>query len=134
MADPNDVSNYAVGGMAALGGGFWLLRWVIRTFHLDRAANKAADAEFNVIDRLQGEITRLEGVIAKQATQIAEMQAEQRKLEKRMSNQRAVLMAIETIVEGMCTCDSVARKKLAALIAELITDEGHEQCGCPPGQ
>ena len=118
--DPQDVANYTVGGLAAGGGAFWPLRWVIRTFHIDKLAIKSTTAEGNVIDRLEGEIHRLEAVINKQAVEIAQMHKEQRKLERRLSNQRAVLIAIETIVEGMCTCDLNARKKLAELIAELI--------------
>ena len=118
--DPNDVAGYTIGGFAIGGTAFWLLRWVIRTFHVDKLAIKSTTAEGNVIDRLEGEIHRLEAVINKQQEEITRMNRDQRKLERRLSNQRAVLIAIETIVEGMCTCDLQARRKLSELIAELI--------------
>lgn len=118
--DPQDVANYTVGGFVISGSLFWMIRWLIRTFHVDRLANKSTNAEGNVIDRLEGEIVRLEGIVGKQQIDINNMLREQRKLERRLSNQRAVLIAIETIVEGMCTCDTKARRKLAELIAELI--------------
>lgn len=121
--NPQDVTNYTVGGFAISGVAFWILRWLIRTFHVDRLANKATNAEGGVIDRLQGEINRLESIIKGQTETINSLQRYQRKLDKRLSNQRAVLIAIETIVEGMCTCDLNARKKLAELITELITDD-----------
>lgn len=123
--NPQDVTNYTVGGFAISGVAFWILRWLIRTFHVDRLANKATNAEGGVIDRLQGEINRLESIIKGQTETINSLQRYQRKLDKRLSNQRAVLIAIETIVEGMCTCDLNARKKLAELIAELITDDSY---------
>lgn len=130
--DPQDVANYSIGGLAIGGGAFWLLRWVIRTFHVDKLAIKSTTAEGNVIDRLEGEIHRLEAIINKQQNDIAKMNREQRKLERRLSNQRAVLIAIETIVEGMCTCDLNARKKLAELISELINaDTDNDQCEVP---
>ncbi len=118
--DPNDVAGYTIGGFAIGGTAFWLLRWVIRTFHVDKLAIKSTTAEGNVIDRLEGEIHRLEAVINKQQEEITRMNRDQRKLERRLSNQRAVLIAIETIVEGMCTCDLQSRRKLSELIAELI--------------
>lgn len=121
--NPQDVTNYTVGGFAISGVAFWILRWLIRTFHVDRLANKATNAEGGVIDRLQSEINRLESIIKGQTETINSLQRYQRKLDKRLSNQRAVLIAIETIVEGMCTCDLNARKKLAELITELITDD-----------
>ena len=121
--NPNDVTTYTLGGFAISGTALWLIRWVVRTFHIDRLAIKSTNAEGSVIDRLQSEITRLETVIISQNKVIADMQRYQRKLDKRLSNQRAVLMAIETIVEGMCTCDLNARKKLAELITELITND-----------
>ena len=123
--NPNDVTAYTLGGFAISGTALWLIRWVVRTFHIDRLAIKSTNAEGSVIDRLQSEITRLETVIISQNKVIADMQRYQRKLDKRLSNQRAVLIAIETIVEGMCTCDLNARKKLAELIAELITDDSY---------
>lgn len=123
--NPNDVTTYTLGGFAISGTTLWLIRWVVRTFHIDRLAIKSTNAEGSVIDRLQSEITRLETVIISQNKVIADMQRYQRKLDKRLSNQRAVLIAIETIVEGMCTCDLNARKKLAELIAELITDDSY---------
>ena len=123
--NPQDVTNYTVGGFAISGVAFWILRWLIRTFHVDRLANKATNAEGGVIDRLQGEINRLESIIKGQTETINSLQRYQRKLDKRLSNQRAVLIAIETIVESMCTCDLNARKKLAELIAELITDDSY---------
>ena len=125
--NPQDVTNYTVGGFAISGVAFWILRWFIRTFHVDRLANKATNAEGGVIDRLQGEINRLESIIKGQTETINSLQRYQRKLDKRLSNQRAVLIAIETIVEGMCTCDPNARKKLAELIAELITDDAYAE-------
>lgn len=118
--DPQDAANYTIGGFAIGGTAFWLLRWVVRTFHVDKLAIKSTTAEGNVIDRLEGEIHRLETVINKQQEEITKMNRDQRKLERRLSNQRAVLIAIETIVEGMCTCDFQARLKLSKLIAELI--------------
>lgn len=129
--NPQDVTNYTVGGFVIGGTALWLIRWLIRTFHVDKLAIKAATAEGNVIDRLQGEIDRLEKVIAQQSDTIEEMQKYQRKLDKKLSNQRAVLIAIETIVEGMCTCDTNARKKLADLISELILAEEYEVCEVP---
>ena len=123
--NPQDVTAYTIGGFAISGTALWLIRWVVRTFHVDRLAIKSTNAEGSVIDRLQSEITRLETVIIGQNKVIADMQRYQRKLDKRLSNQRAVLIAIETIVEGMCTCDLNARKKLAELIAELITDDSY---------
>lgn len=131
--DPQDVANYTVGGFVLSGTLFVMIRWVVRTFHVDRLANKSTNAEGNVIDRLEGEINRLEGIIAKQQVDITNMAREQRKLERRLSNQRAVLIAIETIVEGMCACDSNARRKLAELIAELInadTDQDMPEIIC----
>lgn len=128
-ADPNDLTNQAVTVLGGAAGLAWFLRWVVRTFHVDRLMNKTSDAEVGVIDRLQGEITRLEGVINAQKGEVEEMRREQRRMEKRLSNQRAVLIAIETIVESMCTCDNVSRKKLAGLIAELITAEDKEHDG-----
>jgi hypothetical protein len=130
--ETSEVANYTIGGLAAGGGMFWLLRWVIRTFHVDKLAIKSTTAEGNVIDRLESEIHRLEAVINKQQSEINTMNRDQRKLERRLSNQRAVLIAIETIVEGMCTCDLNARKKLAELITELITaDTDDVQCDLP---
>lgn len=129
--NPQDVTNYTVGGFVIGGTALWLIRWLIRTFHVDKLAIKAATAEGNVIDRLQGEIDRLEKVIAQQSNTIEEMQKYQRKLDKKLSNQRAVLIAIETIVEGMCTCDTNARKKLAELISELILAEEYKVCEVP---
>ena len=123
--NPQDVTAYTIGGFAISGTALWLVRWVVRTFHVDRLAIKSTNAEGNVIDRLQSEITRLETVIIGQNKVIADMQRYQRKLDKRLSNQRAVLMAIETIVEGMCTCDLNARKRLSELITELITDDSY---------
>ena len=123
--NPNDVTAYTIRGFAISGLALWLIRWVVRTFHVDRLAIKSTNAEGSVIDRLQSEITRLEAVIIGQNKVIADMQRYQRKLDKRLSNQRAVLIAIETIVEGMCTCDLNARKKLAELIAELITEDSY---------
>ncbi len=123
--NPNDVTTYTLGGFAISGTALWLIRWVVRTFHIDRLAIKSTNAEGSVIDRLQSEITRLETVIIGQNKVIADMQRYQRKLDKRLSNQRAVLIAIETIVEGMCTCDINARNKLVELIAELITDDSY---------
>ena len=123
--NPNDVTAYTIGGFAISGTALWLIRWVVRTFHIDRLAIKSTNAEGSVIDRLQSEITRLEAVIIGQNKVIADMQRYQRKLDKRLSNQRAVLIAIETSVEGMCTCDLNARKKLAELIAELITEDSY---------
>lgn len=123
--NPNDVTAYTIGGFAISGSALWLIRWVVRTFHVDRLAIKSTNAEGSVIDRLQSEIARLETVIIGQNKVIADMQRYQRKLDKRLSNQRAVLIAIETIVEGMCTCDLNARKKLAELIAELITEDSY---------
>lgn len=120
VVDPQDVANYTVGGFVLSGTLFVMIRWVVRTFHVDRLANKSTNAEGNVIDRLEGEISRLEVIITTPQGEINAMMREQRKLERRLSNQRAVLIAIETIVEGMCTCDSNARRKLAELIAELI--------------
>lgn len=125
--NPNDVTAYTLGGFAISGTALWLIRWVVRTFHVDRLAIKSTNAEGSVIDRLQSEITRLETVIIGQNKVIADMQRYQRKLDKRLSNQRAVLIAIETIVEGMCTCDLNARKKLAELIAELITEDSYAE-------
>ena len=125
--NPQDVTAYTIGGFAISGTALWLIRWVVRTFHVDRLAIKSTNAEGSVIDRLQSEITRLETVIIGQNKVIADMQRYQRKLDKRLSNQRAVLMAIETIVEGMCTCDLNARKKLAELIAALITDDSYTE-------
>lgn len=130
--NPQDVTNYTVGGFVIGGTALWIIRWLIRTFHVDKLAIKAATAEGNVIDRLQGEIDRLEKVIAQQSDTIEEMQKYQRKLDKKLSNQRAVLIAIETIVEGMCTCDTNARKKLAELISELILAEEYEVCEIQP--
>ena len=121
--NPQDVTSYTVGGFVISGVAFWIIRWLIRTFHVDRLANKATNAEGGVIDRLQSEINRLESIIKGQTETINSLQRYQRKLDKRLSNQRAVLIAIETIVEGMCTCDLNARKKLAELITELITDD-----------
>ena len=121
--NPQDVTNYTVGGFVISGVAFWIIRWLIRTFHVDRLANKVTNAEGGVIDRLQSEINRLESIIKGQTETINSLQRYQRKLDKRLSNQRAVLIAIETIVEGMCTCDLNARKKLAELITELITDD-----------
>lgn len=123
--NPNDVTAYTIGGFAISGSALWLIRWVVRTFHVDRLAIKSTNAEGSVIDRLQSEITRLEAVIIGQNKVIADMQRYQRKLDKRLSNQRAVFIAIETIVEGTCTCDLNARKKLAELIAELITEDSY---------
>ena len=123
--NPQDVTAYTIGGFAISGTALWLIRWMVRTFHVDRLAIKSTNAEGSVIDRLQSEITRLETVIIGQNKVIADMQRYQRKLDKRLSNQRAVLIAIEMIVEGMCTCDLSARKKLAELIAELITDDSY---------
>lgn len=125
--NPQDVTAYTVGGFAISGTALWLVRWTVRTFHVDRLAIKSTNAEGSVIDRLQSEISRLETVIIGQNKVIADMQRYQRKLDKRLSNQRAVLIAIETIVEGMCTCDLNARKKLAELIAELITDDSYAE-------
>ena len=125
--NPNDVTAYTIGGFAISGSALWLIRWVVRTFHVDRLAIKSTNAEGSVIDRLQSEITRLEAVIIGQNKVIADMQRYQRKLDKRLSNQRAVLIAIETIVEGMCTCDLNARKKLSELIAELITEDSYAE-------
>ena len=125
--NPNDVTAYTIGGFAISGTALWLIRWVVRTFHIDRLAIKSTNAEGSVIDRLQSEITRLEAVIIGQNKVIADMQRYQRKLDKRLSNQRAVLIAIETIVDGMCTCDLNARKKLAELIAELITEDSYAE-------
>lgn len=123
--NPNDVTAYTLGGFAISGTAVWLIRWVVRAFNVDRLAIKSTNAEGSVIDRLQSEIARLETVIIGQTKVIADMQRYQRKLDKRLSNQRAVLIAIETIVEGMCTCDLNARKKLAELIAELITEDSY---------
>jgi hypothetical protein len=123
--NPQDVTAYTIGGFAISGTALWLIRWVVRTFHVDRLAIKSTNAEGTVIDRLQSEISRLEVVITGQTKTIADMQRYQRKLDKRLSNQRAVLIAIETIVEGMCSCDTNARKKLAELIGELITDDSY---------
>ena len=125
--NPQDVTAYTIGGFAISGTALWLVRWMVRTFHVDRLAIKSTNAEGSVIDRLQSEITRLETVIIGQNKVIADMQRYQRKLDKRLSNQRAVLIAIETIVEGMCTCDLNARKKLAELIAALITDDSYTE-------
>ena len=129
--NPQDVTNYTVGGFVIGGTALWVIRWLIRTFHVDKLAIKAATAEGNVIDRLQGEIDRLEKVISQQNDTIEEMQKYQRKLDKKLSNQRAVLIAIETIIEGMCSCDTNARKKLAELISELILAEEYEICENP---
>ena len=129
--NPQDVTNYTLGGFVISGTAVWLVRWLVRTFHVDKLAIKTTTAEGNVIDRLQGEINRLEKVIAQQSDTIEEMQKYQRKLDKKLSNQRAVLIAIETIVEGMCTCDTNARKKLAELISELILAEEREVCEVP---
>ena len=123
--NPQDVTAYTIGGFAISGTVLWLIRWVVRTFHVDRLAIKSTNAEGSVIDRLQSEITRLETVIIGQNKVIADMQRYQRKLDKRLSNQRAVLIAIEMIVEGMCTCDLSARKKLAELIGELVTEDAY---------
>ena len=125
--NPQDVTAYTIGGFAISGTALWLVRWMVRTFHVDRLAIKSTNAEGSVIDRLQSEITRLETVIIGQNKVIADMQRYQRKLDKRLSNQRAVLIAIEMIVEGMCTCDLDARKKLAELIAALITDDSYTE-------
>jgi len=125
--NPAEVTNYTVGGFAITGTAVWVIRWLIRTFHVDRLANKATNAEVNVIDRLQSEITRLETIVKGQTSTIDDLLKYQHKLDKRLSNQRAVLIAIETIVEGMCTCDSNARKKLAELIAELITADSYDE-------
>ena len=46
--DPNDVASYTIGGFAIGGTAFWLLRWVIRTFHVDKLAIKSTTAEGNV--------------------------------------------------------------------------------------
>ncbi len=129
--NPQDVTNYTVGGFVIGGTALWLIRWLIRTFHVDKLVIKASTAEGNVIDRLQGEIDRLEKVISQQNDTIEEMQKYQRKLDKKLSNQRAVLIAIETIVEGMCSCDTNARKKLVELISELILSEEYEICEIP---
>jgi len=120
VIDPQQAANYSVGGVVISGTLFWMIRWIIRTFHVDRLANKSTNAESNVIDRLENEIKRLEVIINKQSIDIDNMHREHRRLERRLSNQRAVLIAIETIVEGMCSCNSTSKKRLVDLIAELI--------------
>jgi len=118
--EANEIANYGLGTFAIAGGGFYILRWVIRTFHIDKLAIKENHAEINVIDRLESEITRLETIIHKQQGEIASMMSNQRNLERMLSNQRAILLTIDMIIENMCTCDSKSKAKLAELIAELM--------------
>lgn len=114
-----DITNYGAGAFITAGGLFWILRWVIRAFHVDTLAIKSSHAEVNVIDRLESEITRLEAIITKQQTQISEMSDSQRNLEKLLQNQRAVLVAIEMIIDSSCTCNVITKGKLSELVSAL---------------
>jgi hypothetical protein len=120
MIDAKDVADHGTTLFVLAGGTFWMLRWLIRTFHIDTLANKSNHAEVNVIDRLESEITRLEKIIDRQQVDITSMAKAQANLEKLVSNQKAVLMAVELIVSTMCTCDTGSRAKVTALINELI--------------
>lgn len=119
----NEIANYGFGlfGFATIA--MLALRWAIRAFHVDTLAIKSQHAEVNVIDRLESEIVRLEGIVGKQQIQISKMTVVQNNLQRLLNNQRAILMTIEMVLENMCSCDTEAKKKISRLIAELISVE-----------
>lgn len=118
--DANELATNGTGLFVMAGGAIWMLRWIVRTFHIDTLAIKSNTAEVNVIDRLESEITRLEKIIEKQQIDIASMVKAQANLEKQITNQKAVLMAIEFIIETTCSCDAESKSRVAALIRELV--------------
>ena len=114
--------------MGGVGGVFALfLRWAASAFSMAKVENKSADAEVGVIEQLRQEVARLATIIQSQQKDIETMRRTQFDLEKRVMNQRAVLFAIETIVENMGECDDSSRKKLMKLIAIINDDESKEE-------
>lgn len=120
--ETNDTLNTVAGTLGGAGGLVMLFRWFSRTFHIDRAANKAADAETNVIDRLEKEIARLASIVQVQQAEIDGMRQKQARLETRLANTRAAFLAIECLIETLEVGDLAARKKLIDLLKDLISD------------
>ena len=119
----DDVVNPTTGIFALTAASLAGLRWAVRTFFMDKVAVKSANAEGNFIDRLETEIHRLEQIIAEQTKTIEELRDSHVEMCRRLGNQRAVLIAIETIVEAMCSCNNPGRQRLIELIGELVQEE-----------
>ena len=122
MADPNEVTNWTILGVAGGGSLIWLLRWVVRTFHLDRTANAAADAEGGIIKRLTGEIGRLEEIIRKQNLRIDELEGRinhVRELEVADASDLAELAVLIDTHCGGCVNATEAKKRMAGVIARI---------------
>lgn len=120
VADPNDVTNWTIAGVAGGGAILWLARWVVRTFHVDRLANKATDAEAGVIDRLQSEIKRLEEIIQWQGAEIRALQREMGTLHDVEVADAADLSMIAVLIDQKCdgkTCPCAGAVKYKLLEA-----------------
>ena len=122
VIDPQQAANYSVGGVVISGSVFWLIRWVVRTFHIDKLANKSTDAEGNVIDRLEKEISRLETIIAVQNLSSQVSHKEHMALERRLASLQADLFTIRAIIEGSCVCNKPAQKRIIDLINRSISE------------
>ena len=126
VIDPQQAANYTIGGVVISGSVFWLLRWVIRTFHVDKLANKSSNAESNVIDRLEKEITRLENVISSQDRQCDLEHRQYLILERKLASLQADLFTIRAVVDGSCVCDKPAQRRIIELINRSINDSDDE--------
>jgi uncharacterized coiled-coil protein SlyX len=114
-----DTVTQAVAGAGGVGGFLLLLRWAVRTFSAERLAVKSDSAEGSVIDRLQGEITRLEALVAKMQMRLDDMQGKVDRMGKRLSGAYATMVAMEAIIEGTCNCDTRGKEKLKELVQAM---------------
>jgi hypothetical protein len=122
VADPNEVTTWTLLGVAGGGSILWLLRWVIRTFHVDRTANAATDAEGGIIKQLQGEIARLAEIIKKQSTRIDELEARINAywvLEIEDAGDLAELAVLIDAHCGQCANASEAKLRMAGVVTRL---------------
>ena len=126
VIDPQQAANYSFGGVVISGSVFWLIRWIIRTFHVDKLANKSANAESNVIDRLEKEIARLENVISSQDRQCDLEHRQYLILERKLASLQADLFTIRAVVDGSCVCDKPAQRRIIELINRSINDSDDE--------
>ena len=122
MADPNEVTNWTILGVAGGGSLIYLLRWVVRTFHLDRTANAATDAEGGIISRLTAEITRLEEIIQRLTTRIDELENRIDVINANEIRDAGDLATLAVLVEAHCgKCEKVdgAKDRMTSIIKGL---------------
>lgn len=123
VIDPQQAADYSFGGVVISGSIFWVIRWIIRTFHVDKLANKSANAESNVIDRLEKEIARLEVVIATQDNESDMAHRQYLMIERKLASRQADLFTIRAIMDGACVCDKPAQKRIIELINRSINED-----------